>query len=284
MEQKVLEMKINDGLTTVNFSDANNPNRVQYIVIHYTANNGDTAENNIRYFKSAYRGASAHYFVDEKEIWRSVADEDIAWHCGAKKYRHALCRNSNSIGIEMCSRRDSKGKYYIKPETVENTIELTKKLMKQYGVPADRVLRHHDVTGKICPEPFVRDVKQWNGFKSALTKPVDKKEEEVIVKKYNTVAEMPEWAKPTIERLIAEGALSGTGKGLDLTLDMIRTLVIMEGKRYDTIEEIPGWAQPTIKKLIENKVLQGADSGLDLTKDMIRTLMMTERMIEQERG
>lgn len=281
-------MKINNGLTTINFSDANNPARVKYIVIHYTANNGDTAENNIRYFQRDYRGASAHYFIDEKEIWRSVEDEDIAWHCGAKSYRHKYCRNSNSIGIEMCSRKDSRGRYYIKPEVVAKTVELTKKLMKQYNVPASNVIRHHDVTGKTCPEPFVRDLKQWQDFKAAIVQKSEApKKEEVKVKRYNTLGEVPTWARPTIEKLVKDGVLSGSAQGLDLSLDMIRTLVLTENakaKRYNTVEELPTWAKPTIEKLVKSGALSGTDKGLDLTEDMIRTLVLTERMMDQERG
>lgn len=50
-------------------------------------------------------------------------------------------------------------------------------------------------------------------------------EEETEVR-YNTVLDCPEWAKDTIKKLIRKGYLSGDGKGLDLSLDMIRMLVI----------------------------------------------------------
>ena len=56
---------------------------IKYIVIHYTANDGDTAQGNCNYFRGANRNASAHYFVDGQEVWRSVRDGDKAWHCGA---------------------------------------------------------------------------------------------------------------------------------------------------------------------------------------------------------
>ena len=79
--------------------------KIQYIVVHYTANNGDTAEGNGKYFSGADRNTSAHYFVDEIKIVRSVFDKDTAWHCGAKIYRHKKCRNENSIGVEMCSKK-----------------------------------------------------------------------------------------------------------------------------------------------------------------------------------
>ncbi|HCT64215.1 MAG TPA: N-acetylmuramoyl-L-alanine amidase [Lachnospiraceae bacterium] len=141
---------------------------IQYIVIHYTANNGDTAQGNANYFNSADRNASAHYFVDENEIYQVVKDSDTALHCGASKYIHAYCRNNNSIGIEMCSRKDSAGNYYIKEETIKNAIEITMFLMKKYGVPIGNILRHYDVTGKNCPEPFVRNENLWQQFKEGL--------------------------------------------------------------------------------------------------------------------
>lgn len=141
---------------------------IQYIVIHYTANNGDTALGNCNYFATANRNASAHYFVDENNIFQSVLDNNIAWSVGAKKYIHPYCRNNNSISIEMCSRKDSNGVYYIKDEVVTNAVELTKELMKKHNIPMENVLTHALVTGKNCPEPFVRNPEQWTAFKNRL--------------------------------------------------------------------------------------------------------------------
>lgn len=164
---------INNNLTTRNYTNGYSTSRIKYIVIHYTANNGDTAKGNTNYFKSTYRGASAHYFVDENSIWRCVEDKNIAWHCGGGlqgSNGHAyyqICKNSNSIGIEMCS-RISNGSYYFKNETVDNCIALTKYLMNKYNVPVSNVIRHYDVTGKICPEPYIRSINLWNSFKDRL--------------------------------------------------------------------------------------------------------------------
>lgn len=194
----------------------------KYIVIHYTANDGDTAKNNADYFYGGNRGASAHYFVDEKEIWQVVEDKDSAWHVGNKKYIHKDCRNSNSIGIEMCSRiNKNTGHYYIKDKTVLNTLELTKELMKKYNIPLERVIRHYDVTGKRCPAPFVDNVELWNSFKERLK---DKEEEDMP--RYNKLEEIPNYAKETIQKLIDKEILKGDGTGLDLSEDMIRILVI----------------------------------------------------------
>ena len=77
---------------------------IRYLVIHFTANDGDTAKNNADYFAREAPGVSAHFFVDETEIWQSVREKDIAWHCGTRgMYFHPYCRNANSLGIELCS-------------------------------------------------------------------------------------------------------------------------------------------------------------------------------------
>ena len=51
---------------------------------------------------------------------------------------------------------------------LKSTAKLVKSLMEKYKVPVENVIRHYDVTGKICPDPFVRDAKQWESFKSLL--------------------------------------------------------------------------------------------------------------------
>jgi N-acetylmuramoyl-L-alanine amidase CwlA len=162
-------MEITKKLTKVNFQDKNSTKRIKYIVVHYVGSTG-SAKNNADYFYNVYRGVSAHYFVGHKgEIWQCVDDADVAWHCGTKgKYKHRYCRNSNSIGIEMCCRKDSKGNWYFEDETVASTIELTKYLMKKYGVKIENVIRHYDVTGKQCPEPYVRNSAAWANFKNRL--------------------------------------------------------------------------------------------------------------------
>ena len=168
----------------MNFKQCNSTNyksgrtdNIRYIVIHYTANNGDTAKNNIDYYaNNSNLSASAHYFVDENTIWQSVKDIDTAWHCGAKSYKHPYCRNANSIGIELCSRKDSSGNYYFKEATVKNAVELTKSLMAKHNIPATSVIRHYDVTGKACPAPMVGDVSLWNKFKSMISAPAKKLE------------------------------------------------------------------------------------------------------------
>ena len=171
-------MQINKLLTPYNFTDANNVGRIKYIVIHYVGALGG-AKANCQYYAGQYIGASAHYFVGfEGEIWQSVADEDVAWHCGASSYKHKECRNTNSIGIELCVRKRNTSRlgaedkdWYFEDETVAAAVELTKYLMKKYGVPASHVIRHYDVTGKICPNPYVYNTTAhtWDEFKKKIS-------------------------------------------------------------------------------------------------------------------
>lgn len=159
----------------MNFKQANGANfargrtqPIEFLVIHYTANNGDTVQNNLDYFAGNAVGASAHYFVDENGYGQSVKDGDTAWHCGASSYRHPTCRNANSIGIELCSRKDSKGNYYFMDQTVYNAAALARQLMQTYGIDRSHVLRHYDVTGKRCPAPMVDNPTLWENFLNLL--------------------------------------------------------------------------------------------------------------------
>ena len=159
----------------MNFKQANEANfaqgrtqPIEFLVIHYTANNGDTVQNNLDYFSCNAAGASAHYFVDENGYGQSVKDADTAWHCGASSYRHPTCRNANSIGMELCSRKDSKGNYYFMDQTVYNAAALARQLMQTYGIDRAHVLRHYDVTGKRCPAPMVDNPTLWENFLNLL--------------------------------------------------------------------------------------------------------------------
>ena len=189
-------MKINRLLTAMN-CNVRDSRDIKYIVIHYVGALGG-AEANCRYSASKYIGASAHYFVGHGgEVWQSVEDKDIAWHCGAKSYRHPDCRNSNSIGIEMCVRkRDTSSMgaadtdWYFEPETVAAAGQLARELMERYGIPAGNVLRHYDVTGKICPNPYVVDADAWTAFLAGLAEPEKEELTKITGKSVATAEQM----------------------------------------------------------------------------------------------
>ena len=188
---------------------------VEYIVVHYTAGHNDTAQNNGRYFAANQVGASAHYFVDEHEVVASVPEDWVAWHCGGAKYLHPKCRNGNSIGVEICTKLQD-GHYSLAPAAVLRAAALIRDRMVHYGIPAERVLRHYDVTGKCCPAPFVgAGQAAWETFKGGLTM-------------YQDLNSLPDWAAPTVRKLMERGVLQGDGTNLNLSGDLVRTLVILD--------------------------------------------------------
>lgn len=217
---------------------------INWICLHFTSGNGDTAQNNADYFaREGGLNASAHYFVDTERIVQSVKDSDTAWHCGKERggSYYNDCRNANSIGIEMCSVIRN-GVYVIPEATMQNAAKLTRALMAKYHVPVSRVCRHYDVTRKNCPEPWIRNPQLWEKFKTMLTeKEVEDMTEaqtraiakqeianaENAKKVYNTVDAVPAWGKETVQKLINKGFLQGDDQGkLALTTDLLRLLVI----------------------------------------------------------
>ncbi len=185
---------------------------VTYLVIHYVGATGD-ARNNAKYYSTtANIGASAHWFVGHgprAEVWASVAETDTAWHCGASRYVHPECRNDNAIGVELCCHKDAAGGWYFDPETVDAAVALCREIIARYGIARSHVLRHYDVTGKICPAPFVGDANAWEDFKSRLYAPAGPTSEV-----YNTVAECPQWARKAVQWAVTSGYIRGDGQGL----------------------------------------------------------------------
>lgn len=266
---------------------------VRYIVMHYTANNGDTARNNCDYYhRVGGLQASAHYFVDEHGAMQSVREGDTAWHCGARAYWHPECRNGNSIGIEMCSRRRADGSYYIKPETVANAAALAREIMQRYGIDTDHVLRHYDVTGKRCPMPWVDDPAQWAAFLAMLTPEQQNDEEDENMVKYKTIDDVPEWYRSEVQELMDAGALKGTGNGaIDISEDVVRGAIIgmryaeARNPRYYSLDDVPTWACEETQRLIDRGALQGdGKHELNVTYDALQAMIVCQRMIDAAGG
>lgn len=167
---------------------------IDYIVIHYTAGStsrAGTAKNNAVMFSDPVHYASADFIVDNETIVQYNPDvkNRFCWHCGDNKNPYSMggkfygkCTNANSIGIEICStnpnwtasdQANSK-KWSFTEKAVAKAVELTKYLMQTYNIPADRVIRHYDVSGKLCPgiigwNEDSKDISQWKEFKTKLT-------------------------------------------------------------------------------------------------------------------
>lgn len=159
-----------------NYGARRNTSAIRYIVWHYTANDGDSAANNGKYFANNIVSASAHYFVDDDFVTQSVPDDYIAWSVGGARYSnykttggatyYNKCTNANSINIELCDTVKD-GIYAASEKTLANAIGLTRSLMQTYQIPIENVIRHFDVTGKNCPAYYVDNAK-WNEVKEKI--------------------------------------------------------------------------------------------------------------------
>ena len=172
MSYTIKEQLANSG----NYGGSRNASQIRYLVYHYTGNDGDKAANNAAYFQRNIVKASAHYFVDDTTVWRSVPDLKVAWSVGGSKYANAdktgggtmygVITNTNSLSIEMCDTIRN-GVYQASEATLANAAALGRALMEKYGIPIENVYRHFDVTGKHCPSYLV-NAQKWAEFKKRL--------------------------------------------------------------------------------------------------------------------
>lgn len=195
---------------------------MRYIVVHYTANDGDTAAGNAGYFAANRVGASAHYFVDDGNIVSSVPEDTAAWAVGGKKWPdcgetgggtlYGLCGNGNSVSVELCDTlRD--GKYDFTEATLRNAAELIRELMAKYGVTPDRVVRHFDVNGKHCPGLagwWGRDDGEWKKFKERLEENMTGAEIYMKLREYLITEGCPGWAKAEYAKAVEMGITDGS--------------------------------------------------------------------------
>lgn len=140
--------------------------RINGVVIHYTANPGTSAENNRSYFeglswkKTTY--ASSHYVIGlEGEIIQCIPLTEIAYASNE--------RNNDTISIEGCH-EDETGKF--NEETYQSLVDLTAALCLEYKLEAEQIIRHYDVTGKLCPLYFVEHEDAWVTFKDDVVNEV----------------------------------------------------------------------------------------------------------------
>lgn len=138
---------------------------IKYLIIHYTAG-ASSAPGKAKAMKVGWekkRSASADFGVDDSFMVQFNPDPRN-YYCWAVAGGHGIT-NKNSISIEICSNlkqgaNASKANHegwYFTEAALEKAAKLAKILMRKYNIPIDRVVRHYDVTGKLCP-----GVPGWN--------------------------------------------------------------------------------------------------------------------------
>ncbi|HHU73682.1 MAG TPA: N-acetylmuramoyl-L-alanine amidase [Clostridiales bacterium] len=134
-------------------------NKIKGVVVHYTANPGTSAVNNRNYFQSLAATkttyASSHYIIGlEGEIVQCIPLTEISY---ASNHR-----NQDTISIECCH-PDETGKF--NQETYDSLVFLVAALSYEFNLDEDDIIRHYDVTGKMCPLYFVEHEDEWLSFK-----------------------------------------------------------------------------------------------------------------------
>ena len=133
---------------------------IKNIVIHYVGNPGTTAQNNRDYFDKESTQVSSHFIVGLKgEIIQCLPLNE--------KSAASNWRNKDTISIEVCH-PDESGKF--SSDTYHSLIRLTSWLCKSFYLDQNDVIRHFDITGKICPKFYVENEDEWDILKEKIGK------------------------------------------------------------------------------------------------------------------
>lgn len=132
--------------------------QVNGVVVHYTANPGTTAEQNRRYFDgladSKETSASSHFVIGiDGTVIQCIPLDEIAYASND--------RNADTISIECCH-PDETGQF--SDQTYQSLVRLVRWLEEAYDLKPENVIRHYDVTGKMCPLYFVEHPDAWEQF------------------------------------------------------------------------------------------------------------------------
>lgn len=187
-------------------------------------------------------GASVcvHAFAQaDGTVYQTLPWETIAWHCGGSA-------NSTHIGVEMTE--PSAGMTYAEAAeqiagTYHTAVELFAALCKQYGLnPAQDgvIIGHAEGHRRGAASNHADPELLWqqyctgctmDGFRRDVAEAMKNgaREEALDMPRYDSVAEMPQWARAGVQRLIDRGALQGNTDGkLDVSEDMIRTMIVCQ--------------------------------------------------------
>lgn len=235
-----------------------NNRRIDFIVIHYTAGTrsaAGAAMNTAKYFASPEAAGSADFIVDDGTIVQYNPDikNRYCWSVGGKKYAemttsegaqfYGMCTNVNSISIEMCSNKTNTSSlkatdtdWFFTLDTINNTVKLTKYLMELYNIKPSGVIMHHQVNGKVCPNPWVvneHKLSGWIDFKNRLSvQDVEQEDDEEVVRYAYLKDITNNLFHGIIDDLMTAKIIAGDGSDpngngdmIDLSHDMVRMLV-----------------------------------------------------------
>jgi len=145
---------------------------VKGVVIHYVGNPNTTADQNRSYFATLAvtkdRYASSNFIIClDGEVIQCVPVDEIAYASNI--------RNADTLSIELCH-PDETGRFT--DETYASAVNLTAFLCDRYQLDTDDIIRHYDVTEKLCPKYFVENEDAWQTFKADVEKAMGQEREQ----------------------------------------------------------------------------------------------------------
>ena len=167
------------------------PNReIKYLAIHFTAGSSSKA-GSAKSVKHVFeqRKASADFCVDDRDMVQFNPDlhNYYCWAVGDKKaigsnggQLYGIATNRNTISIEICSTcipatstavsHSNHDGWSFTDAAINNAVKLSKILMKKFNIDKDHVVRHYDISGKLCP-----GILGWNNAEEVYDKNTGKR-------------------------------------------------------------------------------------------------------------
>ena len=229
--------------TNLDFDSLSERGYTDMIVIHHTGENDidASAEQIHQWHKNRnppWAGIGYHYVIRKGgKIERGRPE----WAIGS----HAYGENGHTIGIHLSGDFQQANPT---PEQLDRCGALVADICDRYGIPIDRahIVGHGELMPTSCPGVnlqallddgtitgkaiyYYNQVHGIDNTAAATETPVEQdgcKQGGRGMERFNSVDSLPDWAKPTIQKMMDNGLLNGDGQGLDLSLDMLRTFVV----------------------------------------------------------
>ena len=266
---------------------------------------------NYNQYQPGGRSVCVHGFIQRDGTYYHTLPYTMrAWHCGGTA-------NSTHIGIEMtepASITYTGGANWrdLDPVATEAhvrgtyaaAVELFAQLCTQYAFdPLEDgvIISHAEGAARGIASAHADPTHLWRAFgltmdgfradvAAAMAAKNTDEESEDSMARYDSIDDVPGWARSTVKEMMDAGLIAGTGGGrLGLSDDMLRMLYIMwhmRDTRYGRIVDgkvmdVPEWALDSLQALVDKGVLAGIGDGkLDLSLDMLRTMIVCQRMVD----
>ncbi len=240
----------------VHSTGANNPNLRRYVqpddgVLGSNANGNDWNRPGLEVCVHAFLGLTQ---AGEVAAYQILPWEYRAWHCGGDA-------NNTHLSFEICEDNLRDRAYWEK--TYRLARELTAELCRKFGLDplAPGVLVDHAEGAALGIASNHADVDHWwsrygvtmDDFRADVARLLEREdaaqeeeeepsmtreeitqlvkqdlEEERDARIFRNLADVPDWAAATAQKLVERGALQGDGKALNLSYDLLRTMVALD--------------------------------------------------------